>query len=85
MLKLKPLKYSETAVCVKQKIEKAANPKNIANVDWNVDTTMATLSFNENNTNQFEILKRIALTGYDNEKFLSTADVYAIHFEFSKY
>ena len=67
------------------KIEKAASPKNIANVDWNVDTTMATLSFNENNTNQFEILKRIALTGYYNEKFLSTADVYAILSEFTKY
>ena len=52
------------------KIEKAASPKNIANIDWNVDTTMATLTFNENNTNQFEILKRFALTGYYNEKFL---------------
>ena len=45
---------------------------------------MATLNYDENETNQFEILKRIALTGYDNEKFLSTADVYAIHSEFTK-
>lgn len=58
-------------------IEKAGNKKKIAKVDWNKDTKMATISYDSTKTNQDEILKRIALSGYDNEKFLAPNDVYA--------
>ncbi|MDI1255058.1 MAG: DUF3347 domain-containing protein [Flavobacterium sp.] len=68
--------YGNCGMC-KSKIEKAGNLKNIAKVDWNEDTKMATLTYDESKTNQDEILKRIALVGYDSEKFLAPADVYS--------
>ena len=68
--------YGNCGMC-KTKIEKAGNLKNIAKVDWNEDTKMATLTYDESKTNQDEILKRIALVGYDSEKFLAPADVYS--------
>jgi hypothetical protein len=46
-------------------------------VDWNKDTKMATLTYDAKKTNQDEILKRIALSGYDNDKFLAPDNVYA--------
>ncbi len=39
-------------------IEKAGSLKKIANVDWNKDTKMATLTYDAKKTNQDEILKR---------------------------
>ncbi|WP_395046161.1 DUF3347 domain-containing protein [Flavobacterium sp.] len=57
-------------------IEKAGGLRKISNVDWNKDTKMATLTYDAKKTNQDEILKRIALAGYDSEKFLAPDDVY---------
>ena len=68
--------FGNCGMC-KTKIEKAGNLKNISKVDWNEDTKMATLTYDESKTNQDEILKRIALVGYDSEKFLAPADVYS--------
>jgi copper chaperone CopZ len=59
------------------KIEKAGNLKNIANVDWNVDSKIATLTYDTKQTSQDEILKRIALAGYDSEKFLAPDKAYS--------
>ena len=59
------------------KIEKAGNLKNVAKVDWDADTKLATLTYDERKTNQDEILKRIALVGYDNEKFLAPDKAYS--------
>jgi hypothetical protein len=58
-------------------IEKAGTKKKIAKVDWNKDTKMATITYDAKKTNQDEILKQIALSGYDSEKFLAPNDVYA--------
>ena len=58
------------------KIEKAGNLRNVAKVDWNKDTKMASITFDSKITNSDEILKRIALAGYDSEKFLAPDDVY---------
>ena len=68
--------YGNCGMC-KTKIEKAGNLKNIAKVDWDADTKMATLTYDDTKTNQDEILKRIALVGYDSKKFLAPADVYS--------
>ncbi len=68
--------YGNCSMC-ETKIEKAGNLKNIAKVDWDADTKMATLTYDESKTNQDEILKRIALVGYDSEKFLAPADAYS--------
>jgi copper chaperone CopZ len=58
-------------------IETAGNKKKVAKVDWNKDTKMATITYDAKKTTQDEILKRIALSGYDSEKFLAPNDVYA--------
>jgi copper chaperone CopZ len=58
------------------KIEKAGNLKNIAIVDWDKDSKIATITYDTAKTNQDEILKRIALAGYDSEKFLAPEDAY---------
>ena len=67
--------YGNCGMC-KTKIEKAGNIKKIANVDWNHDTQMATITYDATKTNQDEILKRIALVGYDSDKFLAPDDAY---------
>lgn len=68
--------YGKCEIC-KSTIEKAGNVKKVANVVWDEGTQTATLSYNPKKTSQNEILKRIALAGYDNEKFLAPDDVYA--------
>ncbi len=67
--------YGNCGMC-ETKIEKAGNIKKIANVDWNQETQMATLTYDSSVTNQDEILKRIALAGYDSDKFLAPDEVY---------
>ncbi|WP_111672845.1 DUF3347 domain-containing protein [Algoriphagus litoralis] len=64
------------AMC-KSTIEKAGNLKNVAEVIWDKDTKIAVLTFDSNQTSEEEILKRIALAGYDSESFLAPDDAYA--------
>ena len=68
--------YGNCGMC-ESTIEKVGNVKKVAQVDWNKDTKIATLTFDPNKTNQEEILKRIALAGYDSDQFLAPDDVYA--------
>ncbi|MFP9100811.1 DUF3347 domain-containing protein [Flavobacterium sp. RHBU_24] len=68
--------YGNCGMC-KATIEKAGNEKKVASVEWNKDTKMATLTYDSDKTSEDEILKRIALAGYDSEKFLAPDDVYA--------
>ncbi len=68
--------YGNCGMCEKT-IEKAGNIKKIAKVDWNVDTKMATITYDSKKTNLDAILKRIALSGYDSDKFLAPDDVYS--------
>jgi copper chaperone CopZ len=67
--------YGNCEMC-KTAIEKAGNLKKVTQVDWNKDTKMATLTYDSQKTNQEEILKRIALAGYDSNSFLAPAVVY---------
>lgn len=69
----------------KATIEKAGNKKKVAKVDWNKDSKVATLTFNSKTTSEDEMLKRIALAGYDNEKYLAPDDAYAKLPECCKY
>ena len=68
--------YGNCGMC-KERIEKAGNLKNVAKVDWNVDTKMATITYDSKVTNQDAILKRIALSGYDSDKFLAPDNAYS--------
>nr|WP_314897637.1 DUF3347 domain-containing protein [uncultured Flavobacterium sp.] len=67
--------YGNCGMC-KTTIEKAGNLKKVAQVDWNEDTQMATLTYDSQKTNQEEILKRIALAGYDSNSFLAPDAAY---------
>lgn len=69
----------------KSAIENAGNIKNTASVNWNKDTQMAELTFDSKKTNRDEILKRIALSGYDNDEYLSPDNAYAQLAECCKY
>lgn len=68
--------YGNCEMCEKT-IETAGNIKKVASVEWNKDSKMATINYDSTKTNQNEILKRIALAGYDSDKFLAPDDVYS--------
>ncbi len=68
--------YGNCEMC-ENTIETAGSVKKIANVDWNKDSKIATITYDSTKTNQDEILKRIALAGYDSDKFLAPDDVYS--------
>lgn len=67
--------YGNCDMC-KSTIETAGNLKKVAKVEWNKDSKMATLTYDSTKTSQDEILKRIALAGYDSDKFLAPDSVY---------
>jgi copper chaperone CopZ len=68
--------YGNCGMC-ETTIEEAGHLKKVAEVDWDKDTKMATLVYDTIKTNREEILKRIALAGYDSEAFLAPDDAYA--------
>ena len=74
--KKETLKISGNCEMCEETIEKAGNLKKIASVDWDKDSKMAIISYNETKTNKEEILKRIALAGYDSPLYLAPDDVY---------
>ncbi|WP_428232138.1 heavy-metal-associated domain-containing protein [Flavobacterium sp.] len=63
------------AMC-KKTIETAANVDNVAKVNWNKDTKIATITYDSKKTNPDAILKRVADAGYDNERFTAPTAVY---------
>lgn len=76
--KTEPVKiYGNCEMC-KTTIEKAGNLKSVAKVDWSKDTQLAILTYDSQKTNQEEILKRIALAGYDSNSFLAPEAAYNI-------
>ena len=68
--------YGNCGMC-ENTIEKAGSLNKLAIVDWNKDTKIAKLTYDAKQTNPDEILKRIALAGYDSDKFLAPNDVYS--------
>ncbi|MBK9283038.1 MAG: DUF3347 domain-containing protein [Sphingobacteriaceae bacterium] len=67
--------YGNCGMC-KKTIEKAGNLKKVASVDWNKDNKLAIITYDSKKTNQAEILKRIALVGYDSDSFLAPDNAY---------
>ncbi len=68
--------YGNCGMC-EETIEKAGNLKKVAKVDWNVNTKMASITYDAKLTNQDAVLKRIALSGYDSDKFLAPDNAYS--------
>jgi copper chaperone CopZ len=75
--KVEKVKISGNCGMCKRTIEKSGNVPDVAKVEWNKETGVATLTFNESKTTKAEILKRIAAAGYDNELFKATEEVYS--------
>lgn len=71
------VKISGNCEMCRKTIETAANVKGIAQVTWNKDTKLAMVDYNSQKTNTDEILKRIALAGYDNALYLAPDEAYA--------
>ena len=67
--------YGNCEMC-KKTIEKAGNLKKVAKVDWNVDSKMATITFDSTKTNPAEIIKRIAAVGYETDQFPASNTAY---------
>lgn len=61
----------------KATIEKAGNKKKESQVSWDASTQSARISYDAEKTSADAILKRIALAGYDNEKYLAPDNTYA--------
>jgi copper chaperone CopZ len=68
--------YGNCGMCEKT-IEKAGNLKGLAELDWNEDTKIASLTYDAKKTNPDEILKRVALAGYDSDSFLAPEQAYS--------
>lgn len=68
--------YGNCGMC-KKKIEKAGNDKNQAIVDWDRETKLATITYDSVATSSDEILKRIALVGYDSDSYYAPDETYA--------
>jgi hypothetical protein len=71
------LKVSGNCEMCKKAIEKAGSKKKISKVVWNTDSKMAIITYDTKKTSSDAVLKRIALSGYDNEKYLAPNEVYA--------
>ncbi len=57
-------------------IEKAGSKTKISNVNWNEESKIATIKFDNKKTNLDDILKNIALAGYDNPKYIAPNNIY---------
>ncbi len=71
--------YGNCGMCEKT-IETTGNLKKVAQVDWNKETKIASISYDSLKTSKEEILQRIALVGYDSDNYLAPNDTYtALH------
>lgn len=75
--KLLTVQISGNCGMCKSTIEKAGDVDNESSVVWNSKTGEATLTYDSNKTSEDAILKRIALAGYDNERYLAPEETYA--------
>lgn len=57
-------------------IEKVGSKSKLYETEWNVDTKMASITYDSKKTNADAVLKNIALSGYDNANYLAPGDTY---------
>ncbi|MFZ4261133.1 DUF3347 domain-containing protein [Sphingobacterium sp. HJSM2_6] len=75
--KSEEVKISGNCAMCKKTIEQAGTVKNVSQVIWDSNTQLAQISFDTTKISKAEVLKRIALKGYDNEEFLAPDDTYS--------
>ena len=71
------VKISGSCALCKEGIETAAFEKNISKASWDKDSKMALVTYDNKKTSIDAVLKKVALAGYDNDKFLAPDDAYA--------
>lgn len=67
--------YGNCEMC-KTSIENAGNKKNESKINWDEHTQTASIEYNPEKTTLNDVLKRVALAGYDNENFLAPDPTY---------
>jgi copper chaperone CopZ len=68
--------YGNCGMC-ETAIEKAASKTKISKADWSEETKMAFITYDTKKTTLDEVLKNIALAGYDNQSFLAPDAAYS--------
>ena len=71
------VKIAGSCALCKEGIETAAFEKNTSKATWDKDSKMALVTYDNKKTSIDAVLKKVALAGYDNEKFLAPDDAYA--------
>jgi copper chaperone CopZ len=67
--------YGNCDMC-KATIEKAGNNKGVVKVTWDKTSKQASIQYDSLQTTKSDILKKIALAGYDNEEFYAPDEKY---------
>ncbi|MGK2862198.1 MAG: DUF3347 domain-containing protein [Chitinophagaceae bacterium] len=67
--------FGNCAMC-KTNIEKAGTKKGIYKTAWDANTQMATITYNSSKATPDDVLKSIALSGYDNDTYLAPDEAY---------
>lgn len=67
--------YGNCGMC-EETIETATLKDGIAEADWDVNTKIATITFDSTKTDLNAILKRVSESGYDNDYFTAPDNVY---------
>ena len=67
--------YGNCGMC-ETTIEKAGTKSKLYKTDWNVDTKMASITYDRKKATADAVLKSIALSGYDNASFLAPDEAY---------
>lgn len=60
----------------KKNIEKSGTIKSVSSVDWNINSKIATITYNVKKITILEVVKKIALAGFDSDLFLAPDDIY---------
>jgi len=60
----------------KSRIEKSLNKKKISKGVWDESTKIANITYDKDKITLQEILKKVALAGYDNDQFLAPVEAY---------
>jgi copper chaperone CopZ len=75
-IKTEQFQISGNCNSAKQLIEKAGNNNRVSKVDYNSTTQIASISYDEKKTSSNEVLKNIALAGFDNAEYMAPDEAY---------
>ena len=70
------IKVSGNCGMCEKKIEAAAKEAGAKKADWDVDSKVLTVKYDQKETSNDAIQKKVAETGYDTEKYTATMEAY---------